>query len=271
MVEGDETGIAHPSAVAHIDELPQPVVGYTRDLKPGDSILPHSHRKAQFVFASAGVMTVTTDRGAFVVPPQYAVWMPAGIVHRINTRGHLAMRTLYVRDDAVPGLPEEVCVLRVSRLLRELVLAAVDIGPVYPSDGPEFRMMQVILDQLRSQPKVPLALAMPIDRRLRKVAEALVEDPSDNRGIEEWADVAGASPRTLARLFRSETGLSFRAWRQQLRLQRAVEMLSEGIPVTSVALDLGYESPSAFTAMFRRTLGRSPTRYLLSAPPSGRP
>lgn len=258
----EEGGIAHPSAVAHIDDLPQLVVGYARDLAPGDSILPHSHRKAQLVFASEGVMTVTTDRGAFVVPPQYAVWMPAGVVHRINTRGPLAMRTLYIRESAAPGLPADVCVLRVSRLLRELVLAAVAAPASYPPDGPEMRMMQVILDQLQAQPQAPLALAMPLDRRLRKVAEALYEDPSDNRGLEEWARVAGASARTLARLFQSETGLSFRAWRQQLRLQRALELLSEGVPVTAVALDLGYESPSAFTAMFRRTLGSSPTRYL---------
>lgn len=258
----DETGTAHRSAVAHLDDLPQPVIGYARDLAAGDSILPHSHRKAQLVFASKGVMTVTTDRGAFVVPPQFAVWMPGGVVHRINTRGPLAMRTLYIRDSAVPGLPAEVCVLRVSRLLRELVLAAVATPADYPVDGPEARMMQVILDQLRAQPRAPLALAMPLDRRLRKVAEALYDDPADNRGLDEWARVAGASARTLARLFQAETGLGFRAWRQQLRLQRALEMLAEGIPVTTVALDLGYESPSAFIAMFRRILGASPGRYL---------
>jgi len=103
---------------------------------------------------------------------------------------------------------------------------------------------------------------MPRDKRIRKVVEALLSDPADNRGFEDWSRFAGASQRTLARLFQSETGMTFRAWRQQLRLQRALEMLTEGQAVTSVALDLGYDSPSAFIAMFRRALGASPTRYL---------
>jgi AraC-like DNA-binding protein len=55
--------------------------------------------------------------------------------------------------------------------------------------------------------------------------------------------------------------MSFRAWRQQLRLLRGLELLAAGAPVTRVALDLGYESTSAFTAMFRRVLGTTPTAY----------
>ena len=117
--------------------------------------------KAQLIFASSGVMVVTTDTGAFFVPPQYAVWMPAGIVHRINTRGPLAMRTLYVRSDAAPDLPAEVCVLKVSRLLRELVLSAVEFTDGYAKGSAQERMMLVILDQLRLQLTAPLALAMP--------------------------------------------------------------------------------------------------------------
>jgi len=262
MSDRTPSGKAHPSAVSHIDTMPQAVVAHARDLEAGDSILPHSHEKAQFIYASQGVMTVTTDRGAFFVPPQFAVWMPAGVVHRIHARGPVAMRTLYVRRDAILGLPDDVCVLEVSRLLRELVLTAVSNSEAYTPDGPEDRLMQVVLDQLREQRTAPLALAMPQDKRIRKVAEAMLSDPADDRGLEDWSRFAGTSPRTLARLFQSGTGMTFRAWRQQLRLQRALEMLTEGQAVTSVALDLGYDSPSAFIAMFRRALGASPTRYL---------
>jgi len=262
MTDPNSGGAAHASAVSHIDTMPQSVVAHARDLAAGDSILPHRHAKAQFIYASEGVMTVTTETGAFFVPPQFAVWMPAGVVHRINTRGPVAMRTLYVRPDAVDGLPSEVCVLKVSRLLRELVLAAVSGPEAYEPEGPMDRMMGVILDQLREQTTAPFALAMPQDKRIRKVAEAMLADPADNRRLEDWARIAGASARTLARLFQSETGMSFRIWRQQLRLQRALEMLAEGRAVTSVALDLGYESPSAFIAMFHRVLGAPPTRYL---------
>ena len=257
-----ETVEAYTSAVSYIDLMPQTVIAHARDLAAGDTILPHSHAKAQLIFASSGVMVVTTDTGAFFVPPHYAVWMPAGIVHRINTHGPLAMRTLYVRSDAASDLPAEVCVLKVSRLLRELVLSAVEFTDGYAKGSAQERMMLVILDQLRLQPTAPLALAMPRENRVRKVAENLLSNPADNRRLEDWAQVAGASARTLARLFQSETGMSFRTWRQQLRLQKALELLAEGRPVTSVAIDLGYESPSAFIAMFRRTLGAPPTQYL---------
>jgi AraC-like DNA-binding protein len=105
-------------------------------------------------------------------------------------------------------------------------------------------------------------LTLPRDKRIRKVLEAMLSNPADNRGLEDWSRFAGASPRTLARLFQSETGMTFRTWRQQLRLQRALKMLTEGQAVTSVALDLGYDSPRAFIAMFRRAFGASPTCYL---------
>lgn len=262
MLKPMSSGEARPSAVSHIDTMPQAVVAHTRDLAAGDSILPHSHAKAQFIYASEGVMTVTTDSGAFFVPSQFAVWMPAGVIHRINARGPVAMRTLYVKSDAIYGLPVDVCVLQVSKLLRELILMAATFPESYPVDGPEDRLMRVILDQLSQQTTAPLALAMPQDNRIRKVAEAMLADPADNRRLEDWSRYAGASPRTLARLFQSETGMTFRAWRQQLRLQRALEMLADGQAVTSVSLDLGYESPSAFIAMFRRVLGASPTRYM---------
>ena len=263
-VDEDLRGEAYTSAVSHINRLSQSVVAHARDLGESDSILPHSHVKAQFIYASEGIITVTTDAAAFLVPPQFAVWMPAGIIHRINTRGSVAMRTLYIGADAIGGLPTEVCVMQVSALLRELVLTAVTYPEAYLPDGREERLMDVILDQLREQQTAPLALAMPREKRIRKVAEALLTNPGDNRGLEQLSKLARASTRTLARLFQAETGMSFRAWRQQLRLQRALEMLADGQAVTPVAIDLGYDGPSAFIAMFRRTLGASPTRYLPS-------
>lgn len=266
MSQTGQTDVRNPGAelhseVEHLEALPQLVVAHSRDLEPGEAILPHSHTKAQLVYASEGVMTVTTADGAFVVPPLRALWIPAGVVHRIDTSGRLAMRTLYIAEGAAPDLPHEVRVLHVSPLLRELVLAAIAAPQVYAPGGGEERLMQVILDQLRATPTAPLSLPMPADRRLKKVTDGLLGDPADDRGLEDWAREAGASGRTLARLFLAETGMSFRAWRQQLRLMRGLEMLAAGAPVTTVALDLGYDSPSAFIAMFRRALGTTPKRY----------
>jgi AraC-like DNA-binding protein len=206
-------------------------------------------------------MTVTTADGAFVVPPQRAVWMPGGREHQIDARGPVAMRTIYVEPGAAPGLPKQVCVLHVTPLLRELILAAVKAPQPYEPESPESRLMAVILDEIRVLPVAPLALPMPRDQRLRRVTDTLRADPADGRGLETWAREAGASARTLARLFHAETGMSFGAWRQQMRLLRALEKLAAGEAVTTVALDLGYDSPSAFTAMFRRNLGAAPTRY----------
>jgi AraC-like DNA-binding protein/quercetin dioxygenase-like cupin family protein len=256
----------HTSEVAHLEDLPQIVVAHRRDLASGEIILPHSHRKAQLVHASQGVMTVTTEDGAYVVPPERALWVPAGVEHRIDARGAVAMRTLYIDASALTGLPERVCVLQVAGLLRELIMTAMEMPQVFSSDGPENRLMRVILDQLRMQPLAPLALPMPRDRRLRKVTGSLLRDPADPRGLDAWARMAGASGRTLARLFRAETGMNFTTWRQQLRLLRGLERLAAGDAVTTVAIDMGYDSPSAFIAMFRRALGVSPTRYF--GPPS---
>ena len=248
--------------VDRLEDLPVPVVAYGRDLAAG-AVLPfHGHRRAQLVYASSGVMTVTTPDAAYVVPPQRAVWMPGGVMHRIDARSDVTMRSLYLETTETGDLPTEVCVLQVAPLLRELVVAAVASGPVYELDSPQSRIMGVIIDQIRVQPVATLALPMPTDPRLRKVVQSLITDPADRRDLGAWASVVGASKRTLTRLFPAETGMTFRAWRQQRRLLRALELLASGKNVTAVALELGYENTSAFIAMFRRCLGQTPTQYL---------
>ena len=259
--QGLITTMDFTNTIGDIESLPQPVVAHRRDLAKGDVILPHSHRRDQLVYASEGVMTVSTEKGAFIVPPERAVWMPGGLSHRIDAKGDLAMRTLYIERDAAVGLPKEVCVLNVSALLRHLIVEAVEASQVYDINSVEERLMQVILDQIVALPTAPLYLPIPRDRRLRKITDQLMENPADSRVLEQWAAEVGASARTLARLFQSEMKMSFRAWRQQLRLMRALEMLAAGVQVTYVALDLGYESASAFTAMFRRSFGIPPSRF----------
>lgn len=250
------------SEVARLEDLSQTVVAYGRDLAEGAVLPLHSHRRAQFVYASRGVMTVTTPSAAYVVPPQRAVWMPAGVRHEIDARSGVTMRTLYIDTEKESGLPSEVCVLQVAPLLRELVVALVEARPEYQPDSPQSRIAGVILDQIRVQPAASLALPMPTDPRLRKIVQFLMDNPADQRNLDEWAKEAGASKRTLIRLFPAQTGMSFRSWRQQRRLLRAVELLASGNNVTAVALELGYDSTSSFVSMFRRCLGTTPSRYL---------
>jgi len=250
------------SAPSEAEALPPNVVALANDYPAGHAVAPHSHRRAQLIFASRGVMTVTTDAGAFVVPAQRAVWMPAGVTHRVESHGAYSMRTLLIRDAA--GLPGRVCVVTVGPLLRAVIMALMDARRDYPLDGPEARLAAVALDLIAVLPVAPLHLPMPSDPRLRVLASRLAADPSDNRSLEDWARDAAASARTLARLFTAQTGMTFRAWRQQARLLRALEMMAAGQSITTVALDVGYESPSAFTAMFRRALGVSPTKYFMN-------
>jgi AraC-like DNA-binding protein len=146
-------------------------------------------------------------------------------------------------------------------LLRELILRAMELPLLYDRNGPEGRLIRLILDEIRVLPILPLHLPVPSEPRLAKICRALLDHPEDRREIEVWGRIVGASGRTLARLFQREIGMSFGAWRQQARLIEALARLGTGEPVTTVALDLGYESPSAFTAMFRRSLGVTPSRY----------
>jgi AraC-like DNA-binding protein len=213
------------------------------------------------VHAASGVLRVVTDRGAWIVPPGRALWVPRDVEHEVQMVSSVAMRTVYVVREAMPSAPAETCVVEVSSLLRELILAALRLPRPYPLGGTEERVVRVLLDQISFRSVLPLHLAMPSSRRLCEIARALQRDPSDSRTLAAWSRSVGASSRTLARGFRRETGLSFGAWRAQLRLMKALELLALDRSVTDVALSLGYDSVSAFINKFRRHLGATPARY----------
>ena len=242
---------------------PQPIVSFARDYAKGDVLPYHKHKRAQLIYAYRGTMTVKTGSASYLVPPQRAVWMPSATEHGIEARSAFSMRSLYFDPSIVTGLPETVGVLQVSPLLRELIASVIVSGNDYADDGPVARVMAVIVDQIRAQPALDvLMLPLPEDARLLRITEALIDNPADSRDLTQWAKRVGASPRTLNRLFPAQTGLTFREWRQQRRLLRALELLDQGVRITEIALELGYESTSAFIAMFRRYLGTSPGRYL---------
>lgn len=250
---------------AAMEALPRAVAALANHYRPGHHITPHRHRHAQLLYATSGVMRVTTADGTWVVPPLRAVWLPAGVEHEVMVRGALTMRSVLVMPRAAAGMPMAARVIEVSPLLRALILAAIED----PLDGPENprqgHVSALLLDEIAAAGQHRLYLPMPHDPRLRRLCEALLDRPDDDAGLDEWALRAGASVRTLARLFRAETGLSFTAWRQQARLIEAVARLAEGEPIERLAPALGYRSPSAFTAMFRRMMGQPPTRYVGTA------
>lgn len=241
--------------------VPRAVAAMPKDFAVGFEVLPHVHERAQLIYATAGTMRVSTDDGMWMVPPQRALWMPAGVRHSITMLSDLTMRTLYLREDAAEFMPGVCRVLPVPPLLRELIVRATELPLHYDEDGPAGHVVALIIAELRGLQSLPLQLPMPSDARLRVLCQALLATPGDSRTLSEWALTLSTSARTLARHFQSETGLSFGGWRQQARVLEAMGRLGSGAPVTQVALDLGYDSVSAFSAMFRRAAGASPSAY----------
>ena len=200
-----------------------------------------------------------------MVPPQRAVWMPPGVEHRILTSGQVKFRTLYVAREAATAMPQRCEAFAVTPLLRELILRATELPVEYDELGAAGRVMHLILDELASLVRLPYNLPMPASKVLSRICRALIEQPNDRVTIEALGALHGTTTRTLARRFRRETGMSFSEWRRRARLLRALAWIAEGRAILAVALDLGYDSPSAFSAMFKREFGLPPSQYRASA------
>lgn len=247
---------------AALQDVQRPVVAMAAEFANGEVGTRHCHRRAQFLYATSGIMTVITDEGSWAVAPQHALWIPPGLMHQTRCWGQVNLRTLYVEPDAAAGLPATCQLMTLTPLLAALVQEAVALPVEYDPAGREGRIIDLILIEIGRVPVLASSAPMPKDRRLARICEAILRDPGNNHDLDHWARHGGLARRTLTRLFRSETEMSFTQWRQQVRLMEALTRLTSGDTVTNVALDLGYDSPSAFTAMFRRTMGLSPRDYL---------
>ena len=252
----------HPAMRHHrFDNLPRPLVVMENRWPAGVATGWHAHPKGQLLYATEGVMVVHTDAGTWVVPPNRALWMVTGLRHDVAMASEVLMRTAYIDERAIGGLPRESGVIHVSPLLRELLVAAVQIDPERPPTPREQRLLDLLVDEVRESGQLPLHLPMPQEPRLRAVCEALLARPADGASAADWARHAGVAERTLHRLFASQAGVSFAQWRAQARLLHALRRIALGDKVIDVALDCGYASPSAFAAMFRRHFGVSPTAF----------
>lgn len=249
---------------AIFDSLPRssaPVTTLMHDYPSGHRISLHFHNRDQLVFASSGVMTVTTEEGAWIVPVNRAVWISEGIPHTIAMSGTVAMRTLYFKPRLVKSLLRQCCVVNVPALLRELILEACACGSLQRRVAWQSHLLDVILDRLKVIEIAPLQLPMPVDPRALRVANILLASPADRRPLARISRDSGASRRTIERIFVASTGMTFGRWRQQLRLMHAMRLLGSGAKVTHAALETGYSSSSAFIAAFRKALGTTPARY----------
>jgi AraC-like DNA-binding protein len=244
------------------DAVDRPLAGFAQDYPDGHATGRHGHERAQLLYATSGVMRIATDAAGFVVPPGRALWVPAGLPHAVTMQGRVAMRALFLRADAAAsaglGPARRSAVLAVSPLLRELILAACGEPPEWDPEGRAGHVAALILDEIARAPALPLGVPAVRDARLRRLAAAMRSDLASPLTLEAWAASSGASARTLSRLFRRDTGMSFARWRQTLRLVEAAALLAEGLPPAQAAAAVGYASAPAFGAAFRAAFGVTP-------------
>ncbi|HJV61143.1 MAG TPA: helix-turn-helix transcriptional regulator [Albitalea sp.] len=242
-------------------------------------VLPHHHAWAQLTMSATGVVRLTVADGTYLVPPSRALWVPPGVEHAVTVVEDAELRTLSLHQPpgrcgpdvprAQEGAWRQCRVLEVSDLLRALA-AELDTRPdgdatVLGADElqRERRIGALVLDELRRAKPVRLGVAMPADKRLRALCEAVLDEPTRHGTLDGWARDAGASARTVARLFRQELGTTFVQWRHQVLLAKALALAARKLPMGSIAAELGYASPSAFTAMVRRSVGAPPSEFFV--------
>lgn len=261
-LQKDNRGAVNGSA-SELAALPRRVYGHVESMP--NRVIAHRHRHPwiQLAYAARGVIEVRAAAGLFLAPPQRAVWIPAGMPHQVRCAPGTQIRSLYIEPGGLPaGAQPPACrVLEVEPLLRELIRAFSLLPAEYREDGPDGRLAGVLLDQLLVAPETGLMLPLPAEARLRRTCMAMQARPASHHDLDYWAARLGISGKTLSRLFIRHTGLSFRLWRQRLRLLTALPALERGQRVTDVALDCGYESVSAFIAAFREQLGTTPGEF----------
>ncbi len=224
----------------------------------------HQHPWGQLAYCSSGIMKVEVPGASFIIPPQRALWLPRFTPHIVSTKFGLSFRSLYIDNSLSERLPETTEALMVNNLLRELILSIAEWQEEYELTERKQRHIDFLLDQLDLAQKAPLSLNMPEDKRLVKITEFICAHPGSNTSLKTWSESVGATPRTINRLFQKETNMGFIEWRQRLRILYSLERIEKGDKISNVALDLGYESDSAFITMFKKHMMVSPKQYFKS-------
>jgi AraC-like DNA-binding protein len=246
------------------DDLPRPIVALGIDYPDEYTTPVHSHRRAQLLHGSTGVVLVSTESGAWMMPPDHGLWIPPGVKHDVKMLGRVSMNSLYIEPDAAQGIFDHCQVVGISGLMRQLLMEATTLAPLYDENGRDAALMSLLLFELRRLVPVKLALPLPMRPAMAEHCRRFLLEPTPHDTIDGWAEELGMSRRSFTRIFKLETGMSFVTWRQQACLLAALPRLASGVPVTRVAIDLGYDNPASFTTMFKRLLGTSPRAYLSS-------
>jgi AraC-like DNA-binding protein len=242
--------------------LVQPIVVVNRELPINSWVEKHHHNWGQFVYANKGVMAVITDEGRYLIPPEQGVWVPATIDHEIITSSNVELTSLYIENEQAQELSLACQVLSVSPFLKALLNEAKKIKGNYEWRSTAGRLLRLIRDNISTSSTIDLQLPYPKDKRLKEIVSRLQKFPALKTDLDSWGKFVGASVRTLSRTFKRETGITYSEWKQRLNIQIAIKQLHMGESVGNIAINLGYESSSAFIYMFKRHMKVTPSNYL---------
>jgi len=241
--------------------VPRPITAVGNDYPAGHVHPEHQHRRSQLLFAEWGTMLVRTADGAWMVPAHQGIWIPAGVAHSITMLSRVATRSVYLAASAAEGMAKQCQVVGVSPLLRQLLIEAVDLPAEYDPLGRAGKIMSLLIDEIHAAAVLPLSLPLPSEKRLAQRCRRFLARPTARDTLELWSRELGLSRRTFTRRFKQETGLTFAAWQRRACLLSALPRLLGGERVTTIAYDLGYSSPAAFTVMFKQLVGLAPNLY----------
>lgn len=252
--------IVSSSQAGDVHDPERPVLADISWVSEPHLIEPHSHLRGQLVYAASGCLKITSGGPVFIVPPQFAAWIPPGITHAVTASEAIHYCSLFIDETASGLLPKQAQLLHLTPLVKELTRTAA--GDDHSSiGGAEERLQAVMLDQLQRLKPAHVALPIPASGRLSVMVEHFLHNPGESLDVSYWTDRLSMCERTLLRVFRKETGLAPLQWLLQLKVLKAIELIEAGETVKGVAYEMGYSQSSAFISMFKKVTGRTPASY----------
>lgn len=219
----------------------------------------HSHACGQLIYPQLGGVLLETEKSLIRLAPDRAAWIPEGVEHGVAIDRSFCYYSLYIGRDFL--LRDETRVFAVRPLMRELILDATHWAP---ENGAVAQAKALVLvDEIQRAKSTGSAIRIPDDHRIEAICRALEQNPGSAKTIDDWADEAGVSSKTLQRYFNTATGMSFQQWRNQVRMAKALELHAAGLRIIDVAMAVGYSTEGAYSQAFRKFYGYPPSRLRL--------
>ena len=242
------------------------IIGLSSEHRYKEVTYAHSHLRAQLLYASKGTIQVFTEHQVWIIPPMCALWIPPRIEHSVIALSQVKLNTALIEEYAAQRMGEHCFLIRVSPLLHELLIRFNELDQLKQngldiSQGLFSAIQMIIFDEIQRSHSLAIQIPWPKDKRLLRICETLLQFPHQLKDLNAWADEIGTSSRTLMRMFQRETGLSYRAWIQQMHIAQALSKIADGQSISQISESLGYTNASAFSAMFKRHLGKTPQQF----------